>query len=51
MSEGRLATLLDVIGQTYDKVLDMYGGVGAYLLACGVTEPELEALRVRLLEP
>lgn len=51
MSEGRLATLLDVIGQTYDKLLDMYGGVGAYLLACGVTEPELDALHARLLEP
>lgn len=51
MREGRLSTLLDVIGQTYDQVMGLYGGVGAYLAACGVTEAELEALRARLLEP
>ncbi len=43
--EARLATISGV----YDTLMRAYGDVGSYLLACGVTEDELERLRRRML--
>jgi len=51
MRSGRMSSLLDVIGQAYDTLIDAYGSIAAYLSACGVTAAELDALRARLLQP
>ena len=51
MTGRRLSSLLDVIGSTYDTLLNAYGSVEDYLLACGISKGEIEALRARMLEP
>jgi protein-tyrosine phosphatase len=46
---GRMASLVDVMGQVYDQLIRTYGSVGDYLLSCDLTPDELDALRTRLL--
>lgn len=48
--DGRLHVFLDTMGQIYDAVREAYGGIGDYLLACGLADDQLAALRSRLLD-
>lgn len=46
---SRLMGRLDTMGKVYDAVVDAYGTVGDYLLACGLSDAEFDLLRSRLL--
>lgn len=45
-----LGERLDAIATVYDGLIEAYGSVRDYLVACGVSETEFEFLRARLLE-
>lgn len=45
-----LDTLCQLMGNVYDRLLNAYGSVENYLLACGATHKELDRVRAHLLE-
>ncbi|MBR1828536.1 MAG: tyrosine-protein phosphatase [Atopobiaceae bacterium] len=48
---SRLMGRLDTMGKVYDAVIESYVSFAAYLLACELTQAELDQLRRRLLTP
>ena len=42
---------LEAIETVYDRLMEGYGSVEAYLLGCGVTGAQIDAVRAHLLEP
>lgn len=49
-SHEALGSLLPIMANVYDGVIDAYGSVEAYLLACGCRTRELDRVRAHLLD-